>query len=139
MRVWDLESGVAVGKPLRCDRLCVMALTMGERADRAVIISGGGDGTVRVWDLESGVAVGKPLRGHDGSVSALALGERAGRAVIISGGDDGTVRTWDLENLRPEKVINVEAEVYAIALTDDSRSVVVGTTKGLMLLDWNSR
>ena len=31
-----------------------------------VIISGGGDGTVRVWRLADGTPVGEPLRGHDG-------------------------------------------------------------------------
>ena len=91
VRVWDLESGVAVSEPLRGHDRWVLALALGERADRAVIVSGGGGGTVQVWDLESGGAVGEPLSGHDSFVKALALGERAGRAVIVSGGSDRTV------------------------------------------------
>ena len=31
-----------------------------------VIVSGGGDGTVRVWRLADGTPVGEPLTGHDG-------------------------------------------------------------------------
>ena len=60
-----------------------------------VIISGGGDGTVRVWRLADGTPVGEPLTGHDGGVNAVAAGALPdGTPVIISGGDDGTVRVW---------------------------------------------
>ena len=44
----------------------VDAVAVGERHGRPVIVSGGGDGTVRVWDLESGAPVLGPLTGHDG-------------------------------------------------------------------------
>ena len=101
-----------------------------------MIVSGGFDRTVRVWDLESGEAVGEALCGHYSPVTAVAVGQRGGHAVIVSGGDDGTVRVWDLENLSPEKVVHVEAAVKAVALTQDAR-IVVGSSKGLMLLDWN--
>ena len=55
-----------------------------------VIISGGGDGTVRVWRLADGTPVGEPLTGHDGAVTAVAAGALPdGTPVIISGGGDG--------------------------------------------------
>ena len=76
-------------------------MAVGERHGRPVIVSGGGDGTVRVWDLESGEPVLGPLTGHDGGVNAVAVGERHGRPVIVSGGDDRTVRVWDLESGEP--------------------------------------
>ena len=60
-----------------------------QRQGRPVIVSGGGDGTVRVWDLDSGEPVLGPLTGHDGEVTAVAVGERQGRPVIVSGGFDG--------------------------------------------------
>ncbi len=78
----------------------VQALVLGERAGRAVVVSGGLDHTLRVWDLESGASIGEPLRGHDHRVNAMAIGQRKGRAVIVSGGSDGTVRVWDLESGR---------------------------------------
>jgi len=60
-----------------------------------VIISGGGDGTVRVWRTADGTPVGEPLAGHDGPVTAVAAGALPdGTQVIISGGGDGTVRVW---------------------------------------------
>ena len=53
-----------------------------------VIISGGGDGTVRVWRLADGTPVGEPLTGHDRPVNAVAAGALPdGTPVIISGGD----------------------------------------------------
>ena len=67
-----------------------------------VIISGGGDGTVRVWRLADGTPVGEPLRGHDGAVYAVAAGALPdGTPVIISGGGDGTVRVWRLADGTP--------------------------------------
>ena len=60
-----------------------------------VIISGGGDGTVRVWRTADGTPVGEPITGHDGGVYAVAAGTLPdGTPVIISGGGDGTVRVW---------------------------------------------
>ena len=68
-----------------------------------VIISGGGDGTVRVWRLADGTPVGEPLTGHDGAVNAVAAGALPdGTPVIISGAaDDGTVRVWRLADGTP--------------------------------------
>ena len=69
------------------------AVALGTLAGEQVIVSGGGDGTVRVWAAD-GSPRGEPLRGHHGSVSAVALGTLAGEQVIVSGGGDGTVRVW---------------------------------------------
>ena len=45
----------------------VNAVAVGALPDGTpVIVSGGGDGTVRVWRLADGTPVGEPLRGHDG-------------------------------------------------------------------------
>ena len=67
----------------------VFSVAVGELEGRAVVVSGGWDGTVRVWDLASGRARGEPLRGHEGSVLSVAAGELEGRAVIVSGGVGG--------------------------------------------------
>ena len=67
-----------------------------------VIVSGGGDGTVRVWRLADGTPVGEPLRGHDGGVHAVAVGALPdGTPVIVSGGRDGMVRVWRLADGTP--------------------------------------
>jgi WD40 repeat protein len=67
-----------------------------------VIISGGGEGTVRVWRLADGTPVGEPLTGHDGGVFAVAVGALLdGTPVIISGAGDATVRVWRLADGTP--------------------------------------
>ena len=86
----------------------VIAVAVGERHGRPVIVSGSGDAMVRVWDLGSGEPVLGPLTGREDPfvdsnrwVTAVAVGERQGRPVIVSGGDDGWVRVWDLGSGEP--------------------------------------
>ena len=78
------------GEPLRGHVGWVVAVAVGALPDGTpVIVSGGGDGTVRVWRLADGAPVGEPLRGHDGTVNAVAVGALPdGTPVIISGGGE---------------------------------------------------
>jgi WD40 repeat protein len=101
VRVWDMESGKQVLRPLHA---WAWAVAVGKRRGRPVIIAGGQGYPgypVWVWDLESGKPVLDPLTGHDDDVEALAVGKRRGRPVIISGSRDHTVRVWDLESGKP--------------------------------------
>ena len=73
------------------------AVAAAELEGRPVVISGGGDGTVRVWDLATGDPVGVPFAGHtEAVVPRWRCAELEGRPVIIVGVDDETVRVWDL-------------------------------------------
>ena len=97
-----------------------------------VIISGGGDGTVRVWRLADGTPVGEPLTGHDGMVGAVAAGALPdGTPVIISGGGDGTVRVWRLADGTPvgEPLTGHHGPVFAVAagaLPDGTPVIISG-------------
>jgi WD40 repeat protein len=104
LRVWELDTGQQRGKPLRGHEgnrpyapSEVAALALGELDGRPIVVSGGGDATVRVWELRTGQQLGEPLRGHEGRVSAVAVGELDGRPIVVSGGDDATVRVWELD------------------------------------------
>ncbi|MGW1177231.1 hypothetical protein ACWD4P_26395 [Kitasatospora sp. NPDC002543] len=67
---------------------------------RAVVVTGGDDGTVRLWDVATGEAVGEPMTDHTGRVHAVAAAELDGRAVAVSAGTDEAVRIWDLTTRR---------------------------------------
>ena len=95
-----------------------------------VIVSGGGDGTVRVWRLADGTPVGEPLRGHDGVVYAVAAGALPdGTPVIVSGGRDGTVRVWRLADGTPVvPPLDLPESVRASPFTATSSSLRPGPT-----------
>ncbi|NUR61920.1 MAG: hypothetical protein HOV87_25155 [Catenulispora sp.] len=63
---------------------------------RRIVVSGGGDKTVRLWDPAAGASVGEPLTGHLGAVTAVATTVLDERPHAVSAGMDGTARLWDL-------------------------------------------
>jgi WD40 repeat protein/V8-like Glu-specific endopeptidase len=114
------------GRPV--DAVAVGALPDGT----PVIVSGGGDATVRVWRLADGTPVGKPLRGHDRAVHAVAIsGLPDGTPVIVSGDDVGWLRLWHLAHGAPvgERFIAHAGPVDAVAvgaLPDGTPVIVSG-------------
>ena len=115
----------------------VIAVAAGALPDGTpVIVSGGGDGTVRVWRLADGSPVGEPLRGHDGPVWAVAAGALPdGTPVIVSGDGDGTVRVWRLADGSPvgEPLRGHDGPVWAVAagaLPDGTPVIISGGDDG---------
>ncbi len=140
MRVWRLDNGEPVGKPLSCGspggEVAVGVLPGGT----PVIVSADGD-TVRVWRLDNGEPVGKPLRGHDGTVKAVAVGALPddNTPIIVTGGGKlegapmrpgsggrvrralyGTVRVWRLPGGTPIlPPLDLPAPVWDVAIYGD--------------------
>ncbi|KAB1985693.1 caspase family protein [Streptomyces triticiradicis] len=95
VRVWDLRSGRAIGRPLTGHSMVgAVSCTMLEHGLAAV--TGSGDGTVQVWDLRSGRVVGPPLTGHTGRVLTVACTMLDGNPIAVTGSADRTVRIWNL-------------------------------------------
>src|SRR5258708_19521024 len=69
IRMWDAETGSAVGKPLEGHTRTVMSVAYSP--DGRHIISGSEDNTILMWDAETGSAVGKPLEGHTPTVMSV--------------------------------------------------------------------
>jgi WD40 repeat protein len=63
-----------------------------------LLISGGGDGTLRWWEVQSGECV-RVREAHQGTVQALKVSPDGRR--LASCGDDGAIRLWDLESSEP--------------------------------------
>jgi WD40 repeat protein len=62
IRIWDAETGAAVGGPLQGHTDVVRSVACSPNGRH--IISGSDDMTIRIWDAESGAAVMSPLEGH---------------------------------------------------------------------------
>ena len=70
IRIWDAETGTAVGNPLQGHNAQVQSVAYSP--DGRHIISGSDDCTIRIWDAETGTAVGNPLEGRTGLVQSIA-------------------------------------------------------------------
>ena len=132
-----MADGTPVGEPLTGHDGGVTAVAAGALPDGTpVIISGGGDGTVRVWRMADGTPVGEPLTGHDDVVTAVAAGALPdGTPVIISGGWDGTVRVWRTADGTPvgEPLTGHDGAVDAVAagaLPDGTPVIISGGWDG---------
>jgi WD40 repeat protein len=91
IRIWDAETGEAVGQPLQGHDGYVMSVVFS--SDGKHIVSGSRDNTIRMWDVETGDAVGQPLQGHTDWVNSVVFSPKG--TYLASGSDDGTVRIWD--------------------------------------------
>jgi WD40 repeat protein len=111
--------------------LGVRSVAFGMIDNRAVVVSGSDDRTIRLWDARMGEAIGKPLEGHTFKVTAVALGAVDGHAVVVSGDDDGTIRLWDprtgeaigkpLESLNPvTSVVLGAVDGHAVVVSEDN-------------------
>jgi len=93
IRIWDAETGTAVGNPLEGHTSMVASVAYSPSGRH--IVSGSYDKTIRIWDAETGAAVGNPLEGHTSTVASVAYSP-SGRH-IVSGSWDKTIRIWDAE------------------------------------------
>ena len=65
--------------------------------DSEILISGGGDGTIKLWsiDLESSLALTTPVSLENGDDSVLALALEG--TILYSGRLGGEINVWDLD------------------------------------------
>ncbi|HAB19656.1 MAG TPA: WD40 repeat domain-containing protein [Verrucomicrobiales bacterium] len=124
LKVWDLESGECL-RTLEGHSSRVSAVTV--TPDGRRIISGSEDRTLKVWDLERGECL-RTLEGHSSGVFAVAITPDGLR--IISGSRDKTLKTWDLERGECLAEFCAEAEVTAVAVLPDNRSLALGDAGG---------
>jgi WD40 repeat protein len=89
VRVWDADSGAAIGSPLKGHTKAVHCVAFS--SDGRHLASGGGDNTLRLWDAVSRTPIGDALIGHSAAVYGVAFG-RGGR--LASAGFDHTLRLW---------------------------------------------
>jgi WD40 repeat protein len=147
-RLWDVESGREIGRPLRGDEGVVtteakIAVLRGHKGLVAAVafssLDGGrlatasGDGTARVWDVESRREIRQPLRGREGAVLAVAFSPDGNR--LAAGSDDGTTQLWDVEGRR-EKILHGHdgGRIRAVAFSPNGNRLATGTLDGSVRL-----
>ena len=125
IRVWDMETGAAIGNTLEGHKGWVNAVAV--TLDGKRIVSGSDDHTIRVWDLETGAAIGKPIKGHKSRVATVAVTQDGKR--IVSGAVDGTIRVWDMETGAAigSLIKGHKSGVTAVAVTPDGKRIVSGS------------
>jgi len=125
IRIWDAETGAAIGKPLNGHTGSVQSVTYSPNGRH--IISGSMDTTIRIWDAKTGAAVGKPLEGHTESVQSVTYSPDG--QYIIFGSVDRTFRIRDAET---GTAVGRPLEghtwaVYSVAYSPDGRHIVSGS------------
>ena len=135
IRIWDAETGAAVGNPLKGHTIAVQSVTYSP--DGHHIISGSLDCTIRIWDAETGAAVLNPLEGHIDMVQSVAYSPD-GRH-IISGSSDRTIRIWDAETgtLVGTPLLGHTSFIKSVAYSPDGQHIVSGSWDGTIHV-WDS-
>jgi tetratricopeptide (TPR) repeat protein len=149
--VWEVETGRAVGEPLRHE---ANVTSVAFSPDGKRVVTGSWDDTARVWEVETGRAVGEPLR-HEDWVNSVAFSPDGNR--VVTGSSDYTARVWEVETgravgepLRHESTVTSgevetggpvgeplrhEAGVDSVAFSPDGKRVVTGSGYGARVWD----
>jgi WD40 repeat protein len=141
VRIWDADTGQALGEPLTGHARSVDAVAIGPVNGRTTIASASLDHTVRIWDAASGQARGKPLTGHTNFVIAVAIGTVGGHTIIASGSWDQTVRIWDATSGQAigEPLTDHTSAVAAVAIgTVDGREIIVSASWDHTVRIWDA-
>lgn len=119
-RLWSLPSGPTMHL-LRGHQGPVTATALSPAG--AVLLTGGDDRTVRVWEARTG-DLRHVLEGHDSRVTAVAVSYDG--ALGVSASVDRRVIVWELVTGGVLADLDLEEEVYGIALSSDSRYLLTG-------------
>ena len=109
VRLWDADTGDAVGEPLIGDPTWVSSVAFAP--DGSLLASANSDGTVRVWDPGTGNPVGNALVGHDDLVSSVAFSPDGHVARLRRRGRDGAVvgcRHWRSDRRTADRTRRLE-------------------------------
>jgi WD40 repeat protein len=116
-RVWDVQTGHAIGKPMRHQGEVVTAEWS---PDGRSIVTASKDHTARLWDARTGLPAGPPLR-HDSEVTTAQWSPTGGRLLTVA--VDGTARFWDNRSGSPRSQGQLREKVGRAAWSPDGRHV----------------
>jgi WD40 repeat protein len=126
-RVWEVETGKAIGAPLRND-FSIDATAFSP--DGTTVLMGSQKGA-RLWEAATGKPAGLPLP-HPGAVTAVAFSSD-GKAAL-TGAVDGNARLWQVATgkaLGPP--LQTGGWVTAVAFSPDAKNALTGSSDDLPL------
>ncbi|KAJ9447509.1 hypothetical protein DIPPA_16679 [Diplonema papillatum] len=101
---------------------------------KAVVLSGGYDGSIKLWSLATGAVV-MALRGHCDAVTSLAFSSPFD---LWSASNDSTLKHWELHTGGLVEVVACPAPVLGLVHYEDEqgRGLLVGGTKTGQIQHW---
>lgn len=101
LRLWDLETGAAVGRPMEGEEYTVKAAPVFGRIDGVPVVLATHSQPVRIWNAGSMRTMGEPLCGRDWRTSSVEMFEDVpGRVVVATEDSDGVIRVHALDDGR---------------------------------------
>jgi WD40 repeat protein len=131
VRIWDVQTGMAIRKPLTGHNFSVRSVAVSSDGTR--IVSGSADETIRMWDVEKGEQVGGSLEGHTEYVLSVAFSPDGKH--IISGSEDRTIILWNAET--GERLRTLQGHRGSVlSVATNGRHVVSGSNDSTVRI-WN--
>lgn len=132
LRVWDLDTGKQVEKPLLGHDTAARRLTASP--DGRWIVSGGDNGSILVWEVAT-KSVLVSFKGHEDHVCGLVFAPDSEK--FASASWDKTVCIWKRETgeifLGP---LQVGSEAYSVSYSPDGSKLAAGTEEHIII--WNT-
>ncbi|KAG8737856.1 hypothetical protein FRC10_007588 [Ceratobasidium sp. 414] len=139
LRIWDANTGVAIGDALIGHSEVVTAVAFSPNG--RLIALGSLNGTVRLWNVNTGTPLGDPLRdplaGHSGLVLSITFSPDGHR--IASGSVDKTLRVWNVNE--GSAIIHWSTchsgRLSSVVFSPDSRYIVAASWDGTLRM-WDA-
>ncbi|KAG0709810.1 WD40-repeat-containing domain protein [Suillus ampliporus] len=132
LRLWDLDKGQQVGKPLLGHDDAVW--TVAASHDGRWIVSGGWDGSILVWEVRTNKSMPVSFKGHKKTISSVLFAPDS--ETFASASDDNTVRVWLRKTgktvLGPFQV-GSHGTVWSVSYSPDGSKLVAGTGEHLFV------
>lgn len=117
VQLWEVETGAAIGKPLRGHSKEVSCISFSPNAQN--IASGSADCTIRIWSVKTGRAIGNPLTGHDTLIYCVAYSPNG--ELLASGDANGRIIIWDVKMCKPAVDMDGPGGMFSLAFSSNGK------------------